>query len=351
MKLLGFFLGIFTLTSAQSAIFTQDHESRVNHLLSVQENLVEKMNLRHAKQGWELARLDVELALSASGELGLVGAGAQGAVELIWERKQTNKDEGETAIIASHDPRVIFQSLKQRVLEELASERMTRRQKRRIFKLLKRDAAEVGRMITELQTMPRVADWYVDGFFKTYYLSKSFGISEIAEVEYDKRIRFRFVFAGPLQRQDIGELSLKQKAHRQVMLMLQGVSNLESTDDKFELSRVWLRSDVTLEKDFILFSTGVGKGFQTVYRRVPPSQRTGTSDFVEPAALGKVVGKLGSFPAGFLRSLKPIKTRQTDIPLSQLRFKFEWSVDSGFSLLSAEKSQVLDLQYFRKESL
>ena len=332
---------------------TQDNLSQFQRITETHDSFIGQLLTRKLPEKWLLDRLDVELAVSASGDIGILGVSGQRAIELIWERQENKSQdlselEKESEVSGSDNPEQVFIQLRDQILSQLSNENLNRRQLRRIKKLLRKDAYEISKWVLTLRDMPQVGEWYVDGFFKTYYFTSGVGLSNVAALSYDKRIRFRFTFSGPFKRTPPSDLTLTQKAHHRIMLALNRLSGIEGEDRKFELSRVWLRTDLMLEKDFVVFSAGAGRGYQTVYRRVPESQRSDTLSLMDRwNTLTLDLGELQTIPAALLNTTHALK--QNDFPLSQIRLKFEFSADSGFKLATPEVTQVIDLHYFRRE--
>lgn len=345
----------FISQSSLAAPLAADAPESLKTIVSTHQELISTRYARPSSK-WVLDRLDVEVGLNASGEIGIIGAAGESAMELIWERDEknlknniSNEPEELSLEVTSDDPDKIFNGLKDQILTFLNDRSLSSRTRRNILRELRKDAEKIGLFVREIQTMPRIGDWYVDGFFKTYFFNIRGNILPGIQLGYDKRVRFRFSFSGiPLMKNESDKLSNIQKFHAKFMRGLQKISSSENPEADFRLTRVWARTEVTTSFNAIILQIGGGKAFQTVYRKVPESSLSTVETI-----LAEIQGEAENFEAVQIASdklLSPLApSGDSTFPLSQVRLKFSWELGAGFDLAEVNKNSIVEFHFFRSK--
>lgn len=328
----------------ESALNATD-QLALGNIVETQAALIESQRARPAYRGWRLSRLDVEVGVSAKGDIGILGTTGNAAVELIWERRAPAlREENVTVNADFRHAGDIFQQLRDQILPVFGNDAMKPRIRRELEKVLRRDAEKISRFAEDLVTLPRIRDWYVAGFNKMYYFGVDGKILPGLEAGYDRRIRVRFAVSGlPHRKKDLEVLGHSQKTHVAIMEMLHDLGRFSSSADRFELRRAWVRFDLNKELDLILFKVSKGGGFLIDYRRVPAEMRDvelRLTPKLDPAleVPQKFAGSFGSFLA---------PKAEGDFPLNQIRYKFSGNLSGGFKILTLEKTASIELHYLR----
>lgn len=352
MKLTFLFL-LFPFSIFGAVNLSPNAPDTLNTIIQTHNELIERKFKGKGPSKWHLDRLDLEVGLNAGGELGILGISAESAVELIWEREEIKNQKfflqpvDVTLNISTDSPEIIFSDLKSQILSFLNDRSLSSRTKRKILKELKKDSEKIGLFVRELQTMPRVGDWYIDGFVKTYFFNVRGNILPSVQLGYDKRVRFRFTFTDiPLAKTVEVNLSKIQKFHAKFMRGLNKVSLSEDPESHYRLSRVWARTEVTSQFDAIIFQVGGGNAFQTVYRKVPRSFLTPPESLIP--SLSEESENFENVVSASRKLLSPlIPSQHSSFPLSQVRLKFSWELGAGFNIADINKNSVLEFHYFR----
>ncbi len=327
----------------------QTSKESFQQIVNVHDEILSKNSFN--KPNLRLDRFDVEVGVNAKGDVGVLALGAQSAIEFIWTRKTNNtKTEiTETVEIATDDQEIIFQELENRIQHFIDFQKIGPKKRMKIIKLLRQDAFNIGILIREMATMPRIGDWYVDGFFKIYTFSASGNILTMIEGSADKRIRFRFSFSSiPMRKSEEFELKGSQRFHQVMMKSLNQISRMENPQAKFRLTRARARTEFDHEMDLIFFQASHGYSLQPVYMKVPDQlSLRKAEDFITPDwNTENELTKPFGISEKIVNAVEGQKDREFE--LSQIRTKFSFRSGVGFWLSTVEKNAVLDLHFLRQ---
>jgi hypothetical protein len=332
--------------STHAGELSREDEASFQKIFDLGESLSNNEKKRHH---YQLQRLDLEVGVGIEGEFGILAGGGESALELIWEReavKQIDETEHEI-VLAGTDTEEIAAVLEKTVFETLQHRPIRRALRKRMISFLRQDAEKIGLMVQDLLHMPTVGEWYVDGFFKTYYFSARGGILPFLSAGHDSRLRFHFKIARmPWAPQAEAELTSGQKFHHQFMSGLNQLGRLETIDSRFRLERVWDRTEVDKSLNLILFETMAGRGFQVVYRR-NKENLIELEEFQLPNLNHNVF-----FTRPFVISHKLISAIPSAskgvLQLNQIRTKFSLEAELGIFLSTLGKASTLEMHFFRR---
>lgn len=197
--------------------------------------------------------------------------------------------------------------------------------------------------------MPQMHGWYIDGFFKNYYFSKSGGIGGIASLGYAKRVRFRFKINSTPFRMN-HDLNLTQKKLSGLMKFFNHWDKTLGQMGQFQFHRVWSIHEINKSLDLGIFSTSAGKAIQISFRKAPENFKLFDVNAVDL----NLMGQLHSSPAlpqthKTLRTIELYSSNDSRaaLKLSQVRIKFEKTLGAEFSIVSAENSHTFEFHYKR----
>lgn len=315
------------------------------------EIISSKLNAPYGNGKLRLDRFDMQVGISASGQIGLLTFSGSPAVEFIWQRnletlpgddidEEEPTEEVELAVgLASGEE--IFKGMFSEISKFLGEQRLKKR--RKVIRLLRRDAQRISKLVRNLIFMPRIGNWYVGGFFKNYSFSNNLSLGAIS-LGGSKRLRFRFrVNRVPYQSDD--KLSLGQKKLKTMMEMFNNYSESSLKFNQFLLKRVFAVHTLEAGLDIGIYSTSASKGVQIEYKKVQDSK------FVPYSNYNNFVTKIS--PLKFINEkIISYFDRKTyddtkDLSLHQIRVKYSTSNGIDFALASVEKSSTLEFHYKR----
>lgn len=338
MKLLILF---FLVTNAYS--FNQADE-----LLQIAEHHHQVMNdLTSADKNLRLDRLDLQVGISGSGDLGVLTFGASSAVELIWMRdKQEDSDDIDTEREIIIDPTEESDILSQKMTKEIGQfvnlKILKRKQRKRIVRSLRRDAQKINALVKDLVQMPSFYGWYIDGFFKNYHFSASGDLLGIINLGYDKRIRFRFkVQRYPYTNIPSDSLSKKQEKLKRLMKSFSLIAQRQDKNDIFQLKRVWTINSLEKDLDLIIANIGKAKGVQIEFKKA--------EDYFQAEGLRFKWRKVELVNTKIINTFNNFDTNRTlkDLYLKQVRIKYTTDKGLDFQIASINKSSTIEFHYKR----
>ena len=326
-----------------------------------------ELNSRLTDRRFRLDRYDLQLGISASGSIGVIGAGVGSAVEFVWQRNLPDGDAGDDIDendLGSPEPLAIdssilideatdtseierimthsFQALKQ-------AKDIPRRIRRRIIKAFKKDATKIGRLIKELAYMPQVGDWYIGGFFKNYSFSTGLSVGAVS-LGTNLRMRFRFKIRAPrgFQRPDAHLTPAQRYFSRLMGGFNQMADRAERNLNQFRLKRVWAIHSLEKEINFALISVSKNRGIQIEYKNIKaypaPSFPTDT-DFT----FGPILSATNHINLGVMSIFDrfPYSDPEGELSLHQVRLKYSGSLETGLQMVGVGTSKTMEFHYKR----
>jgi hypothetical protein len=183
------------LTSTNEAEMT-GLETAYLKILNVNQDLFKEISL-DAKKTWSLQSIKTELALSAEGTIGVMGAGGEAALELVWIRKGTSN--GSSSFVENSAPEAeeiqmngemneaaILKEITPIVDMALSSQRGPKRQK--VLQRLYSEAIKFQKTIRELESTPVMGPWYAYKYQLELYVSAE---GDVLFFEVGNAIRLR----------------------------------------------------------------------------------------------------------------------------------------------------------------
>lgn len=312
----------------------QEHQSVIQELSYKEKNL-------------RLDRLDLQLGLSSSGELGILTFGASSAVELIWMRpKELDSDdiddEREIILDTNSTPKNLFNDLRKEIDRFIDLKILNKKSQNRILRTLRKDAEEITSVVSSLVHMPSLYGWYIDGFFKNYAFSVSGKLLGILSAGYDKRIRFRFkVRRAPYRDQELDELNQKQLKLKNLMSQFSLIAQRQNLRDTFKLKRVWTINSIEKDLDLVVANLGISKGIQIEFKKQEDyfqDQTLKPKWIISEKINNKVISSFNRFD---------ISTSPYELNLRQVRLKYTTETGLDFKLASINKPSTVEFHYKR----
>ena len=163
-----FWMSAETLDNSLLADQTRELEESFKNILETKQEVFQSIQ-HNPNRKWALQSIKTELGISAEGAIGVMGAGGEAALELIWIRKGTNN--GGSSLIEETAPeaeeiQINAQMSEEAVLNEIApivELTMASYGVRRRHKLLKNlltHALKFQQTIRELESAPAMSSWY-----------------------------------------------------------------------------------------------------------------------------------------------------------------------------------------------
>jgi hypothetical protein len=168
------------------------------HLLDANASLFETIPQNNSSK-WYLQSIQTELAIEYEGTLGVMGAGGEAALELVWIKKENEKNliqpklheeispEAEDIVITSEmTEETLAKEIAPVVDLAMAAGRMKKRH--RLFKNLLNEALKFQKTARELENAPAMGPWYAYKYQLELYVSAE---GDIGFAEVGNAIRLR----------------------------------------------------------------------------------------------------------------------------------------------------------------
>jgi hypothetical protein len=342
------------LVMSQEYVLNQDIIEGAEKITDSHEDILLNGSLETKEGKTRLDRLDVQIGLNASGQMGLLTFAGSSAIEFIWQRNLTTlpgddideDEQREVEIITNLDSSdSLFKTLYSEVDKFLNFQKLKRKKRKKIINLLRRDAEKFSNLISDLVYMPQIGDWYVGGFFKNYSFSTGVSLGAVS-LGYNKRIRFRFkINKSPLLLSQTSDLTASQKSMELLMNKFNDLGNSSLQFNQFELKRVFAIHQFSKGLELGLFNISASKGVQIEYKKIKSS----------PNSAESISRKKKSFPiikfmneSIISRYDRKVYDDSSDkLSLHQIRIKYATENGLDFSLASFEKAGTLEFHYKR----
>ena len=150
-----------------------------NRILETNEVMFQNTSLDSQKK-WRLQSIKTEIGLSAEGTIGLMGAGGEAALELVWIRKGSNKsvqslseeisqEAEEIQITEEMNPEALQKEITPIVNLAISAHGIKKRT--RLLKNLMAQALKFQQTIKELEAAPVMGPWYAYKYQLELYVS------------------------------------------------------------------------------------------------------------------------------------------------------------------------------------
>lgn len=293
------------------------------------DHIVSKLKDKSFNGQWKLLRYDADLAVDASGEIGLFGVGTGAGAELIWERKNSKKDVN-TELAIDDKAVQTGDGLLRTLAPVLELHRWSNRRILRLVRYLEADAHVIRAIHDTLARVPEVAGWRPTGFFRIYEFSTGLELGSVGG-EYEKRVRIRFRVNQLLEKGN--SITPTEMKVTKILHSLGNISNSAAGNpEAFHLSRAWIRSDSVLGIDLAIFEKSITKGIVIQFERLKKVGRKALNSPAYPNIPGELI-------------LPPIS--DPEFPLSQVRLRLSTELEHGFMIATLGKETTVDLHYFR----
>jgi hypothetical protein len=308
----------------------------------------------------KLERFDMQVGVTTSGDVGLLSFSGGAAAEFVWQRNlseglpgddiddeepQDEQVDVEVGLVSSNE---VYSILYTQLDDFLHFKKIKRKKRRKIIRLLRKDAEKISSLIKDLVLMPRVGNWYVGGFFKNYTFSTGLSLGAIS-IGKSKRIRFRFKVKNMpyvLSRED--NLSRGQKKLERLMQNFNHLSTRNDIFQQFDLKRVFAIHTLTASLDLAVFSTSFSKGVQIEYKKANDDT---SFDYIglQNSKLSKAYLPIRALNESIIRHFDKrfYSDRSSELSLHQIRLKYSLEAGAGFKVVTVEKASTLEFHYKR----
>lgn len=291
--------------------------------------------------GYYLERADLDFSMSWEAGILFFSKEHARAVELVWEKEKDKILPEVEELLITGDEKSLENELIAKVALHLGEKWSNTKFRRRIIKILSRDARRINRYILAVSRFNGSRNWYVANYFKNYYFGIEGNILETG-ISYDKRLRFRFRVPQTLSPMP-EELD---KYHRKVFRRLDRLAShfaevnaLDMPYHRFEMNRVRYLSDYDLNLDLGVLEVSKGRGLLLEWKPAETFLRTkGLIPGMTPAALRN----LANFFEHKVPDAGPLR-------LSQIRLS--GSLEKNLSLLFFSVSKARDVEYHYRRKL
>lgn len=172
-------------------------------LLDYKKSMFDNLSLDEAKR-WHLQSIKTELAVAASGELGMMGAGGEAALEFVWIRKNKSiqrnvnnfdeevNNEGIEAIQITSE--MSDDAIKREIapIVDLAFSTGKIKKRNILFKKLYDRALEFQKTISDIENSPAMGPWYAYKYQLEIGVSAEGHITPFLEIGNSLRLRMEW---------------------------------------------------------------------------------------------------------------------------------------------------------------
>lgn len=351
-----YLIGIFAFCERSNAqVLKKDHlVSKIGNIAETHGEFLSR-NLKGFVDGnLRLDRFDMQLGVTASGDVGIMSFAGSSAAEFIWERNEIeestddiDEEEGvdqaeiEVGMESSDD---IYQKLYSELNKFFKFQKFKKRHRKRIIRRLRADAEDISKVIRNLVLMPRVGNWYVGGFFQNYSLSKNFSLG-IVSFGKSKRVRLRFkVNSIPMRRNELGDLTLGQKKLKAAMDIFNSISKRNYLYNQFRFKRVFAVHELGKELDFAVFKSSFTRGVQIEYKKANDE-----IPYVASGIIPKMYAPIRALNQKIIEHFdrKFYDDSSDQLSLKQIRLKYSLDKSVGIKLATVETSSTFEFHYKR----
>lgn len=171
-------------------------------LLDYKQSMLDQLSLDEKKR-WHLQSIKTELAVAASGELGIMGAGGEAALEFVWIKKKRSQQnlanfneeiESEEVEAIQITSEMSDEAIKKEIAPIVDLAMSTGKIKRRnvLFKKLYDRALEFQKTIKEIENSPSMGPWYAYKYQLEIGISAEGHITPFLEIGNSLRLRMEW---------------------------------------------------------------------------------------------------------------------------------------------------------------
>lgn len=325
-------------------------EAELNDIYVVNNEMIN--DHKNPSKKLRLDRFDLQVGLTAAGDLGVLTFSGSSAVELVWLRNFKDKAEDDLADEETIDLEIdpyqseedVYKQMYTSINSFFSKIFLKPRFERRVLRKLRKDAFRINSIVNDLSTMPAVDNWYVDGFFQTYGFSVSGSLIDIVKIGYSKRIRFRFkINQDLLLKKSLEELSKKQTKLKKLMHTFEHMRSKQGPE-QFKFYRVRAGHTFGLDLDLGLVEISKSRGFVIEYRRLntPVNELLTKTKSTFP----KMFSGINHLIARQF-SKKQYRDDPDTLSLKQIRIKYGFEPGVGFKILTLSKDSTMEFHYKR----
>jgi hypothetical protein len=308
-------------------------------------------NYKTKKKNLSLARFDLGIGIGAEGDVGLISAGLNSAIELIWQKNKGKYYEGddihdeEIELNYSTTPEDLYKSMKASIDQAVKLDVIKPKIRRKIIRKLKKDAERISLITKNLITMPAIGPWYINGFFKNYHFGLDGSLLSLLSVGYDKRVRFRFkILNTPLKTTEPEELTPGQKKMRKLMMHFEKLRQRQK-QNVFNFKRAWVIHEIGVNLNLLVANVSHSRGIQVEYKRISQdnfiysNEEVTGGKFNVPGVLNNLI--LSIFSNRYYEDI------EDTLSLHQVRIKYEANTELDFQVVGLEKESTIQYHYMR----
>ncbi len=292
-----------------------------------------------------LDQVDLSFDVSLEAGVKFFSAEIEKGVELIWNRAKDLEAEDKILDINLEisEPEKMSKSMFSMVMRVFKDKKDDNKFKRRMMKLLYRDAKKINRYVKAVSQFNRnQPDWYVDNYFKNYNFSLR-GEVLGSGLRYDKRVRFRLRMPSPIIFED--DLS---KYEERVIKRLEKLSNhFKTVADNDEIYNLFHMNRVRYTDSYAFgFSIGAisaakGTGITLEFKPKPFSRNIQNKFILHDKVYSP------KFLRAFATTLEKVVPEGDQFKLAQIRIKGSLTSELDLILFNISKSRDIEYHYRR----
>ncbi|MDA8793397.1 hypothetical protein N9N67_09130 [Bacteriovoracaceae bacterium] len=327
---------------------------QISSLAYIHQDLLTLNKIKPRSNKYKLMRFDIEAGITAKGDVGVLTFAGGAAVEFIWKR---NNSLGQYEANSLYENQYIYlptnassaeeiqKILKTRIKSFLKVRKFRKKFKRKFNRLIRRDSKKISKLIKNIVHMPRIGNWYIDRFFKSYSFSNNYSLG-IIKFGGSKRIRFRFKIVGvPYLHHDTEKLNFTQQNLKKTMNILNDLGHNNSPLSQFSLYRARVIHDINKKFDIGIASIGSKSALTIEYRELSDDLYNFVPNIsVQEKFETSEVSNINNFVIGQLDNVN-FNNKKNSFKLREVRFKYSLDKSLGLKLATINKGSSFNLHY------
>lgn len=336
----------------------QGLKNRFDKILGFQQNLINS-NLDKQDKKWKLQSIKTELGVEAEGEIGLLGAGGEAALELVWIKKQDPTRGGRTKSTLGEE---LDENADEVIgIHSQMSEQELMNQFSPVIKIAERSgmvknstlmAQELKSYALSFQDVTKAIEaspltkWYVYKYQLELYVSVDGKVSPIAKVGSKFRVRMEWWRLKNQNSQFIANKTIKANSNL-IASLAQDLSLLDSAkmDNDFKLNTAKIGIGLGLEGNIFVAKAKanvIGSLFFLKDEKTTAKEQLSTSGQYQ---LDQTVFRRENFQKGIrkvsniasvISTLAGKPKREDKFNLNVIEIEFEIFAEGGIGLLTAK---------------
>ncbi len=355
------FILLYSITTLASNNFRDSMlVNRIGSVADTHGKIISNSLSKFFSEKVELERFDMQVGVTASGDVGLLSFSGGAAAEFVWQKNlpeglpgdDINEEEPTLEQVDAEVDLMTQEQVYSHLYKELDNflnfQKIKKRKRNKIIKVLRSDAQKISLLIRNLVLMPRIGNWYVGGFFKNYSFNTGVSLGAVS-LGKSKRVRFRFkVKNRPYILSHGDHLTSGQKRLKKMMENFNALSARNNLFQQFSLERVFAIHSLTAGLDLAVFSSSFTKGVQIEYKKAIDDIRLDIPG-LNFNSLSKIYYPIRTFNEAIIHYFdnKSYTDTNSELSLHQIRVKYSLDKGVGFKVLTVEKSSTLEFHYKR----